>query len=68
MNFTFTLLLRSKKKKIGVPFWHSKLRMWRVIAAAQVAAMAWVWSLAQELPLACSKKKKKIVSNKISSA
>lgn len=42
-------LFNLKWQKIGVPWWHSGLRTYFVTAAAQLTAMEWVWSLAQEL-------------------
>ena len=47
------------KKLPGVPWWPSSWGLGIVTAVAQVAAMAWVWSLAREFPCSVDTAKKK---------
>ena len=57
------VFLKKKKKQstVGVPLWCSMLGSNVVTGAVWVAIVAWVWSLAQELPhaMGAAKKKKK---------
>ena len=46
----FNKIFKMKKRSLGVPLWLSRLRIWYCHCSGQVTAVAWVQSLAQELP------------------